>query len=59
MKELPAEIWALVAEKLKRKPPPPGTKANWHDHFHQQDLVNMQRVSKVGYSSEKVVNSPD
>ena len=53
MKDLPADIWAVVAEKLRRDPPAPGTKANWHDHFHQQDLVDMQRLSKVGRFSQQ------
>jgi hypothetical protein len=47
MKELPIELWTKVAKELKREPPPAGTKANWNDHFHQQDLVSLQRVSKV------------
>jgi hypothetical protein len=49
LKELPVEIWRMVAKELKREPPPPNTKANWNDHFHQQDLVNLQRVSKVRF----------
>ena len=47
MKELPTELWTKIAKELKREPPPAGTKANWNDHFHQQDLVSLQRVSKV------------
>lgn len=47
IKELPAELWAQVAGYLKRQPPTPGEKANWNDDFHQQDLVNLQRCSKV------------
>lgn len=45
--ELPSETWAVIAEHLKRETPPPGSKANWNDYLHQQDLVNLLRVSKV------------
>lgn len=47
IKELPTEIWTMIAKELRRAPPPPGTDANWNDHFHQHDLVSLQRVNKV------------
>lgn len=47
MKELPGELWTMVALELKREPPPVGVAANWNDHFHQQDLVNLMRVDQV------------
>lgn len=47
LKELPMEVWTMIAKDLKREPPPAATNANWNDHFHQQDLVNLQRVDKV------------
>lgn len=47
MKELPEEIWKMIARNLKREPPPVGEKGNWNDHFHQQDLVSLMRVNLV------------
>lgn len=47
MKELPEEIWTMIARNLKREPPPVGQQGNWNDHFHQQDLVNLMRVNLV------------
>lgn len=47
MKELPEEVWTIVAQHAKRVPPPACTTANWNDHFNQQDLVNLMRVSRV------------
>lgn len=47
MKELPEEVWAMIAQHLKREPPPARYPANWNDHFNQQDLVHLMRVSRV------------
>ena len=47
MKELPLELWSIIAKLVKRQQPPAGAEANWNDHLNQQDLVSLQRVNKV------------
>lgn len=47
MKELPLELWSIIAKLVKRQQPAAGAEANWNDHLNQQDLVSLQRVNKV------------
>ena len=47
MKELPEEVWTVIAKHSKREPPARLQPANWNDDFNQQDLVNLLLVSKV------------
>lgn len=47
IKELPTEIWTLIARLTKRPQPPPRVQANWNDDFNQQDLTSLMRVNKV------------
>jgi len=51
MKELPLELWSIIAKLVKRQQPPAGAEANWNDHLNQQDLVSLQLVSKVHHLS--------
>jgi hypothetical protein len=53
--ELPPELWSIIARDLKREPPPRRARANWNDDFNQQDLVTLQRVSKVSHLLARLV----
>lgn len=56
MPELPVEIWVMIANNVKRQPPPAGQAANWNDHLNQQDLTSLMRVNQV--SQVNHVTSP-
>jgi len=47
MPDLPTEIWTVIANLIKREPPPAEQPANWDTELNQQDLVSLQRVDKV------------
>lgn len=47
MKDLPDEVWSIIAQALLPPLPPPGAEANWNDHLHQGDILPLQLVNKV------------
>ena len=47
MRDLPDEVWSIIAQALLPPLPPPGSKANWNDHLHQGDMLPLQLVNKV------------
>lgn len=47
MKDLPDELWTVIAKALLRPIPAPRAEVNWNEHLHQGDILPLQRVSKV------------
>ena len=47
MKDLPDELWLVVARALLRPIPAPRAEVNWNQDLHQGDILPLQRVSKV------------